>query len=163
MADDPYQVLGVKRDATDKQIRSAFLKLAKTTHPDLNPGDAKAEERFKAVNAANDLLSDQERRAQFDRGEIDAAGQQKPPPRGRRRAGGITGTMRTVRRVHSTVPGPGRGSPGPVSAVATRTWATSFPACSARAGGAGRRGEAGTAATRCRCRSWMRCAGPRSG
>lgn len=80
MADDPYQVLGVKRDATDKQIRSAFLKLAKTTHPDLNPGDAKAEERFKAVNAANDLLSDSERRAQFDRGEIDAAGQQRPPP-----------------------------------------------------------------------------------
>ena len=80
MADDPYQVLGIKRDATDKQIRSAFLKLAKTTHPDLNPGDAKAEERFKAVNAAHDLLSDPERRAQFDRGEIDAAGQQKPPP-----------------------------------------------------------------------------------
>ncbi len=80
MADDPYQVLSVKRDATDKQIRSAFLKLAKTTHPDLNPGDAKAEERFKAVNAANDLLSDPERRAQFDRGEIDAAGQQRPPP-----------------------------------------------------------------------------------
>ncbi len=80
MADDPYQVLGINRDATDKQIRSAFLKLAKTTHPDLNPGDAKAEERFKAVNAANDLLSDAERRAQFDRGEIDAAGQQKPPP-----------------------------------------------------------------------------------
>ncbi len=80
MADDPYQVLGVKQDATDKQIRSAYLKLAKTTHPDLNPGDAKAEERFKAVNAAHDLLSDAERRAQFDRGEIDAAGQQKPPP-----------------------------------------------------------------------------------
>ena len=80
MADDPYTVLGVARDATDKQIRSAFLKLAKTSHPDLHPGDAKAEEKFKAVSAANDLLSDPERRARFDRGEIDAAGHERPPP-----------------------------------------------------------------------------------
>ena len=79
MADDPYTVLGVARDATDKQIRSAFLKLAKTSHPDLHPGDAKAEEKFKAVSAANDLLSDPERRARFDRGEIDAAGHERPP------------------------------------------------------------------------------------
>ena len=80
MADDPYKVLGVAPDATDKQIRAAFLKLAKTSHPDLHPGDAKAEDRFKAANAANDLLSDPERRARFDRGEIDAAGQERPPP-----------------------------------------------------------------------------------
>lgn len=80
MADDPYEVLGVARDATDKQIRSAFLKLAKTSHPDLHPGDPKAEERFKRVNAAHDLLSDPERRSRFDRGEIDAAGQERPPP-----------------------------------------------------------------------------------
>jgi len=80
MADDPYPVLGVARDATDKQIRSAFLKLAKSSHPDLHPGDAKAEEKFKAVSAANDLLSDPERRARFDRGEIDAAGHERPPP-----------------------------------------------------------------------------------
>ncbi len=80
MADDPYQTLGVARNATDKQVRSAYLKLAKTSHPDLNPGDAKAEERFKTVNAANDLLSDPERRARFDRGEIDAAGHERPPP-----------------------------------------------------------------------------------
>src|SRR5260370_4154107 len=80
MAEDPYKTLGVPRDATDKQIRSAFLKLAKAFHPDLNPGDAKAEARFKAVNAAHDLLSDKERRARFDRGEIDASGQERPPP-----------------------------------------------------------------------------------
>lgn len=80
MADDPYKTLGVARDATDKQIRNAFLQLAKTSHPDLNPGDAKAEERFKAASAANDLLSDPERRARFDRGEIDGAGQERPPP-----------------------------------------------------------------------------------
>ncbi|MCW6512372.1 DnaJ C-terminal domain-containing protein [Lichenifustis flavocetrariae] len=79
MADDPYKILGVASNATDKEIRSAFLKLAKTSHPDLHPGDAKAEERFKAANAANDLLTDPERRARFDRGEIDGAGQERPP------------------------------------------------------------------------------------
>lgn len=80
MSSDPYQALGVARTATEKQIRAAFLKLAKTTHPDLNPGDPKAEERFKAINAANDLLSDPERRGRFDRGEIDADGHDAPPP-----------------------------------------------------------------------------------
>ncbi len=84
MADDPYAVLGVARDASDKQIHSAYLKLAKTSHPDLNPGDRSAEERFKAINAANDLLSDKDRRARFDRGEIDGAGHERarpgPPP-----------------------------------------------------------------------------------
>ena len=79
MADDPYKILGIARDATDQQVRSAFLKLAKTSHPDLHPGDSKAEERFKAANAANDLLSDPERRSRFDRGEIDGAGQERPP------------------------------------------------------------------------------------
>jgi DnaJ-class molecular chaperone len=78
--DDPYRALGIERTASDKQIRSAFLKLAKTTHPDLNPGDQKAEGRFKAISAANELLSDPDRRARFDRGEIDAAGHDKPPP-----------------------------------------------------------------------------------
>ena len=80
MADDPYKTLGIARDATEPQIRKAYLKLAKTTHPDLNPGDAKAEERFKAVNAANDMLQDAEQRARYDRGEIDGAGQPRPPP-----------------------------------------------------------------------------------
>ena len=63
MVDEPYKTLGISRTATAKQIRTAFLKLAKTTQPDLNPGDPKAEERFKAINAANDLLSDPDRRA----------------------------------------------------------------------------------------------------
>lgn len=80
MTDDPYTVLGVAREATDKQIRAAFLKLAKTSHPDLNPGDRNAEARFKAINAAHNLLSDPKRRAQFDNGEIDAAGTAQPPP-----------------------------------------------------------------------------------
>ncbi len=80
MADDPYVILGVARDATERQIRSAFLALAKTSHPDLHPGDAAAEERFKRASTANDLLSDSERRGRFDRGEIDGAGHERPPP-----------------------------------------------------------------------------------
>ena len=76
---DPYQILGVSRSADADAIRKAFRKIAKTDHPDLNPGDAAAEERFKAANAANDLLSDPERRARFDRGEIDGTGQEVPP------------------------------------------------------------------------------------
>ncbi|WP_439817638.1 DnaJ C-terminal domain-containing protein [Zavarzinia sp. CC-PAN008] len=76
--DDPYKELGVDRSADADAIRAAYRKLAKKFHPDLNPGNKRAEERFKAVNAANDLLSDPEKKARFDRGEIDASGQEKP-------------------------------------------------------------------------------------
>ena len=78
MADDPYKVLGVARDASAGDIRKAYRKLAKENHPDLHPGDAAAEARFKAVAAAHDLLGDADKRARFDRGEIDAGGQEKP-------------------------------------------------------------------------------------
>ena len=74
---DPYEVLGIARDATADQIRSAYRALAKTSHPDLHPGDKKAEERFKESSAAYELLSDEEKRRQFDRGEIDASGAPK--------------------------------------------------------------------------------------
>ena len=77
MAEDPYKVLGVARDATEKQIRAAFLKIAKTSHPDLNPDDRKAEERFKSAANAHDMLSDADKRAKFDRGEIDGTGQEQ--------------------------------------------------------------------------------------
>lgn len=76
MADDPYQVLGVQRTASADEIRKAFRKLAKTLHPDQNPNDKSAEERFKKVSGAFDLLSDPEKRAKFDRGEIDADGRE---------------------------------------------------------------------------------------
>jgi curved DNA-binding protein CbpA len=71
--DDPCKILGVPRDA----IRQTYRDLAKQNHPDLNPGNAKAQERFKAVSSANDILSDPAKRSQFDRGEIDAAGQEQ--------------------------------------------------------------------------------------
>lgn len=77
--DDPYSTLGVSRQASADEIRKAFRAIAKKNHPDLNPGDTVAEERFKAANAAHELLSDPEKRARFDRGEIDATGQEVPP------------------------------------------------------------------------------------
>lgn len=71
---DPYDVLGVKRDASQKDIQSAYRRRAKKLHPDLNPGNAQAERDFKDLSAAYGLLSDEEKRSRFDRGEIDAEG-----------------------------------------------------------------------------------------
>lgn len=79
MSQDPYELLGVKRDATQKEIQSAFRKLAKKLHPDLNPGDKNAEARFKEISAAYELLSDEEKRGRFDRGEIDITGAEQAP------------------------------------------------------------------------------------
>lgn len=75
--DDPYAVLGVARTASEDEIRRAYRKLAKKHHPDLNQGDARAEERFKAVSVAYDLLSDADKRRRFDAGEIDASGTER--------------------------------------------------------------------------------------
>ncbi|HMO42608.1 MAG TPA: DnaJ domain-containing protein, partial [Phenylobacterium sp.] len=74
MARDPYQELGVPRGASEDDIRKAFRKLAKQHHPDANPGDAAAEEKFKRVSAAFDILGDADKRRKFDAGEIDADG-----------------------------------------------------------------------------------------
>jgi DnaJ-class molecular chaperone len=74
LAQDPYQELGVSRSASTDEIRRAFRKLAKEYHPDKNPGDKAAEERFKRVSAAFDLLGDEDKKKKFDRGEIDAEG-----------------------------------------------------------------------------------------
>jgi DnaJ-class molecular chaperone len=81
LAADPYQTLGVKKDASQETIQKAYRRLAKKLHPDLNPGNKQAEEQFKAVSAAYDLLSDPQKRARYDRGEIDASGAERPRQR----------------------------------------------------------------------------------
>jgi DnaJ-class molecular chaperone len=81
MSDDPYKALGVAKTATEAEIKKAYKKIVRESHPDLNPGDAGAVERFKAASAAYDLLKDPETRARFDRGEIDATGAERPERR----------------------------------------------------------------------------------
>jgi len=71
---DPYEVLGVPRGASAAAIKSAFRKLAKKHHPDSNKDDPKAAARFSEINTANEILGDEDKRKQFDRGEIDAEG-----------------------------------------------------------------------------------------
>jgi DnaJ-class molecular chaperone len=78
---DPYETLGVSKTASAEEIQKAYRQLAKKHHPDLNPGDKSAEENFKDVTAAYDLLGDPEKRGRFDRGEIDAQGVERPQRR----------------------------------------------------------------------------------
>ena len=77
MAADPYTTLGVSRSASAAEIKSAYRKLAKQLHPDANKDNPGAAERFSQVTQAYDLLSDKDKRAQFDRGEIDGDGNPK--------------------------------------------------------------------------------------
>ena len=78
MSWDPYATLGVGRSASADDIRKAYRKLAKELHPDVRPDDKASAERFKRVTAAFTLLSDADKRARFDRGEIDADGNEQP-------------------------------------------------------------------------------------
>ena len=98
---DPYDVLGVAKNASAKDIKSAFRRQAKKYHPDQNPDDPKAKDRFAEVNQAYEVVGDEQKRAQFDRGEIDASGKPRfagfegaqggDPVAGFRRAGGGQG------------------------------------------------------------------------
>lgn len=78
MQNDPYDALGLTKTATDDEIKKAYRKLVRTSHPDLHPDDAGAEARFKAISAAYELLKDPETRARFDAGEIDGLGAERP-------------------------------------------------------------------------------------
>jgi DnaJ-class molecular chaperone len=108
---DPYEVLGVPRGASAAAIKSAYRKLAKKHHPDSNKNDPKAAERFSEINSANEIVGDEDKRKQFDRGEIDAEGKPRfqgfpgGDPRGR--AGGAGGF-----ESHSFRTGGGAGGAG---------------------------------------------------
>jgi DnaJ-class molecular chaperone len=81
LSDDPYAVLGVKRDAAQADIQKAYRRLAKKYHPDINPGNAKAESQFKEIAGAYDVLGDVAKRKRFDNGEIDSQGADRPRQR----------------------------------------------------------------------------------
>src|SRR6202049_575682 len=99
---DPYEVLGVPRGASAAAIKSAYRKLAKKHHPDANKNDPKSAARFSEINSANEIIGDEDKRKQFDRGEIDAEGKPRfqgfpgGDPRARAGAGGFeTHTFRS--------------------------------------------------------------------
>jgi DnaJ-class molecular chaperone len=98
---DPYEVLGVPRGASAAAIKSAYRKLAKKFHPDANKNDPKSAARFSELNSANEIIGDEEKRKQYDRGEIDAEGKPRfqgfpgGDPRGRGPGGFETHTFRT--------------------------------------------------------------------
>ena len=128
---DPYEVLGVPRGASAAAIKSAYRKLAKKHHPDSNKNDPKAAARFSEINSANEIIGDEDKRKQFDRGEIDAEGKPRfqgfpggGDPRGR--AGGPGGfeshTFRTG------------GGPGGAGGAALRTFSTACSAARPRGG-----------------------------
>jgi DnaJ-class molecular chaperone len=111
---DPYEVLGVQRGASAAAIKSAYRKLAKKHHPDSNKNDPKAAERFSELNSANEIIGDEDKRKQFDRGEIDAEGKPRfqgfpgGDPRGR--AGGSGGGFESYNFRTGGGPGGGGGA-----------------------------------------------------
>ena len=78
---NPYDLLGVAKSASQKEIQAAYRRLAKKLHPDLNPGDKDAQRKFQELSAAYDVVGDDDKRARFDRGEIDASGAEQPQRR----------------------------------------------------------------------------------
>jgi DnaJ-class molecular chaperone len=140
---NPYEVLGVKRDASAAEIKSAYRKLAKKHHPDQNKSDPKAKERFSEINAAYEIVGDKDKRAQFDRGEIGADG--KPRFQGfegfgqRPGAGDFGGGGRTFRWSTSG----GRGGTGGGDPFNTDDIISEILGGFARGSGAGQRGGAG--------------------
>ena len=78
---NPYETLGVASSASQDDIRKAYRKAAKETHPDLNPGKPEAEKRFKEINAAYDIIGDADKRKRYDAGEIDETGAEHRPER----------------------------------------------------------------------------------
>ena len=143
---DPYEVLGVPRGASAAAIKSAYRKLAKKHHPDANKNDPKSAARFSELNSANEIIGDEDKRKQFDRGEIDAEGKPRfqgfpgGEPRCARRAGRLrdphlphrrrsAASAAAVSRTSSTACSAGRGA-GAARVPAAAAPSNSIPAAS---------------------------------
>jgi DnaJ-class molecular chaperone len=138
---DPYEVLGVPRGASAAAIKSAYRKLAKKHHPDNNNNDPKAAARFSEINSANEIVGDEDKRKQFDRGEIDADGKPRfqgfaggGDPRGR--AGSPGGGFESY-----TFRGGGGGAGGPGGAAFEDILNSMFGGAAGRGARAGGRGN----------------------
>lgn len=114
---DPYIVLGVSRQSTDAEIKTAFRALARALHPDVNPGDKASEERFKEATAAYDMLSDAGLKRRYDQGEINADGSERRHRPGNGRAGGYDSAGRAGRNYSpGAKPDPSQTKPDPDAA-----------------------------------------------
>ena len=139
---DLYQRLGIKRGASEAEIKKAYRSLAKQLHPDRNKDNPKAAKRFGEITQAYDLLSDKDKRARYDRGEIDEDGNPKMP------FGGGFGGGSAAAAGRGPAPAAGSRISTAVSAAPTRpTSATCSKACSAPRGAAARRTAAASAAS----------------
>ena len=107
---NPYETLGVEPNASQDDIRNAYRKAAKETHPDLNPGQPEAERRFKEINAAYDIIGDADKRKRYDAGEIDETGAERPPERHFYREYAEAGPNVRYRRRAESAAGPGNGT-----------------------------------------------------
>ncbi|MBN8985562.1 MAG: DnaJ domain-containing protein [Rhizobiales bacterium] len=143
---DPYEVLGVQRNASAAAIKSAYRKLAKKHHPDNNKNDPKAAARFSEVNSANEIVGDEDKRKQFDRGEIDAEG--KPRFQGFPGGGaGPRGAPGGGFEQYSFRTGGGPGGGGAGGGAAFEDILNSMFAGAAAGGGRGARGGRGGSQT----------------
>ncbi len=148
---DPYSVLGVPRSASEKELKSAYRRLAKAHHPDQNQDDPKAHAKFAEISSAYDFLTDADKRGQYDRGEIDADGQPKfagfsrggpgGASRGGRAGGGNFSAEDILKEFMSGFgSGGGPRRPGPGAGPGGQSW-DPFAGGFAGAGGPGRGGS----------------------
>ncbi len=138
---DPYEVLGVQRNASAAAIKNAYRKLAKKHHPDNNKNDPKAAARFSEVNSANEILGDEDKRKQFDRGEIDAEG--KPRFQGFPGGGGPRGAPGGGFEQYGFRTGGGPGGGGGQGAAFEDILNSMFAGAAAGGGGGPRGGRGG--------------------
>ncbi len=139
---DPYTVLGVARSASEKELKSAYRKLAKANHPDQNKDDPKAHAKFAEISAAYDFLTDTEKRGQYDRGEIDADGQPKfagfsRGPGGASRGGSPGGGFSAEDILKEFMSGFERGNPGGARRTSTQGAPPGWDPFTGGMGGAG--------------------------